>query len=35
MPKIMDLTYPITEHFDERWRVDRRLVKAFSTGDLF
>ena len=35
MPTIVDLTAPITEHFDQRWRVDRKLVKAFDSGDLF
>jgi len=35
MPEIVDLTAPITEHFDQRWRVDRKLVKAFESGDLF
>ena len=35
MPEIVDLTAPITEHFDQRWRVDRKLVKAFASGDLF
>ena len=35
MRKIVDLTAPITEHFDERWRIDHKLVKAFATGDLF
>lgn len=33
MRRIIDLTYPIEDHF--RWKVDRRLASAFERGDDF
>lgn len=33
MPRVIDLTYPIEDHF--RWRVQRELAAAFERGDDF
>ena len=33
MPRIVDLSYPITDHF--RWKVERSLAASFDRGDDF
>lgn len=33
MPQVIDLSYPVAEHF--RWKVERRLTASFAAGDAF